>query len=191
MWVDEDSFAPWEDQNFVETCYNTTRGLLYRFPSSFLNTVEEKVLDSFANRKALRRILSLLLSSRFPEEVDGKVMELAFRILGMLESDVDTLVTSGRISRHQKVNLRVFFRLLQSMSDSTLFTLARDKGLVNVYDELGVKKDDIEQYIIREQIRRYKNDPKLDMRVRDLLNELGFEDKEKLLALVYDRKKGG
>jgi hypothetical protein len=147
--------------------------------------IEEKVLNSIANRKALRKMMALLLSAKFPMECTEIVISVLNKIFDSLETDINETILDGRLSGLIKTSSKIFFYLLPSMKDSTLFEIANKPNLICIVDEFGFKKDNITSYIVSEQISRYKDRDELDVSIRDTLEKLDFDEMEKLLYLIF------
>ena len=184
-----DSFEPFEDETVHEKLFNAELGNTYYAKAGLLDDVERAILELMGNEPALRRVLVLLSGLVCTEADHGTVLALIDKTLELLGSTLDEEIGMGTFTGCRRIANRVFYHALPELEDGTLFDVARDESLLRVVDEFGVENRNVRQYVLREQIRRFRNREELDETVRSLLNRLGFEDRQTLMELAMMKGK--
>ena len=187
--IDYDSYRPYSDETLEETLYNVSLGLIRNLNHDHLEMIEEYINNNSNNPHALRKIVGVIVGCTFPRELDSFVLEILSNTLRLIGTTLGDEILKARFSMPQKFISRYFYALLSTLSYTVLFKLADQPELINLVDEYGIIQENVHRYILTEQIKRAKKNPKLNLTVRQLFNSLDSHSKELLLWILNESDK--
>jgi len=180
-----ETFKPFEKETIHEKLFNASLGNTYFAKSGLLCTIGKVIMENIQSSEVLKRVLILLCSLTGTHDDEDIVFDLIRKTLGFLESTLDYEIKNLTFTGKRRITNRVFYNTMADLEDETLFSIAKDPGMLRVVDEFGVENQNVQQYILREQIRRFRNRPELDENVRHLMNRLDFGGKQSLMELAF------
>lgn len=184
--IDYDSYRPYSDETFDEILYNVSLGLIRNLTHEHLEMIEDYINQHSNNPHALRKVIGAIVGCNFPRELDNEVLSILNNILKLIGTTLGDEILKSRFSMPQKFISRYFYSLISSLHNSVLFKLADNPELINLVDEYGIIQENTHRYILAEQIKRAKKNPKLNLTVRQLFNSLNSHSKELLLWILNE-----
>jgi hypothetical protein len=185
-----DTFSAYPDEILVEKMYNAQHGISYRTSRETMQEIESAIVSGEGNPRLLGKILFLVAGLLGVSGGETRaVMLLLKRVLEYMQDvTMDELVAGGKFTGGRAMSAAVFAEVVPELSDSTLFRLVREgQELIRVVDAHGIEVGNVAMHVYREQVKRYKQRPEMDMTLRSILSGMGsLDEKQALMSLVFE-----
>lgn len=180
-----DSFNEWENQDIYEKIYNSSLGVMHRLKLEDLSEIDTIISMNTGNIKSLKKIFCLMISSSYSENITNKIIQIILDLVEIIGSSIgkEIIYVSNKYEKLYFYYRTIYF-LLPNLTEEELFILVENKNSKSV-DEFGISRGYIGKYILQEQIKRYSGRNELDCSIKSLLNKVKFEDKQRLLKMIF------